>query len=84
MMVSNYRDGQSYAELYAKHRFSGVCKTMILRQRDWFLTMPPAWKDDLGTKATEGSVSDDCDTSDGPRIASVYARTTLTKRVQPQ
>jgi len=77
MMVSNYQQGQLYAEVYAKRRFSGVCKTMRLRQQNWVPTMPPAWQDDPGTKSTEGAVSYDCDTTDGPRIATVYVRTTL-------
>ena len=77
MMVSRYRDGQSYSELYARHRFSHICKTVTRRHRDWVPTMPPAWADDPGTKATEGGVAYDCDTSDGPRIVSVYARTAL-------
>jgi hypothetical protein len=77
MMVSSYRSGQSYAELYAKHRFSGLCKRMSPRQPDWAPTMPEAWKDDPGTRSTEGSAFYDCDTSDGPRVVSVYTRTTL-------
>jgi len=78
MMVSNYRDAQSYAELYAKHRFSRVCNSVKRRQPDWVPAMLPAWKNDPGTtKATEGTVSYDCDTSDGPRIITVYVRTAL-------
>lgn len=77
MMVSNYRDGQSYAELYAKHRFADVCKTMNARQSAWTPKLPAAWNDDPGTKSTEGNVSYNCDTSDGPRVASVYVRTSL-------
>lgn len=77
MVVSSYRDGQAYAELYAKHRFADVCKSLTPRQSDWKPTIPAAWKPDPGTKSSEGSVSYDCNTSDGPRIASVYAITTL-------
>jgi len=48
------------------------------QQPDWTPEMLPAWKDDPGlTKATEGTVSYDCDTSDGPRIVTVYVRTAL-------
>lgn len=77
MVVSSYKDGQSYAELYAKHRFAEVCKSMTPRQGDWKPTIPAAWKPDPGTKSSEGSVSYDCNTSDGPRVATVYAATTL-------
>lgn len=75
MMVSNYRDAQSYAELYARRRFSSVCRTMNPRTVDWQPKMPSAWQLTAGTKSSEGGVSYDCDTSDGPRIAAVYART---------
>jgi hypothetical protein len=45
MMVSNYQQGQLYAELYAKNRFSSLCKTLRLRQQNWVPTMPaaPQW-----------------------------------------
>ena len=77
MMIARYRTGQTYAELYAKHRFSGICRTVKPRRPDWVPTTPPAWRDDPGTEGSDGSVSYDCDTSDGPRIASVYVHTTL-------
>jgi len=77
MMVSAYRNGQAYAEMYAKHRFASVCKTMNPRAADWTPTRSAEMKDDPGTRSTDGSVSYDCDTSDGPRIASVFAHSTL-------
>jgi hypothetical protein len=77
MIVSTYRDGQSYAEMYAKRRFASVCKTMTPRQPDWSPAMPSAWQIASGGQPTEGRISYDCATSDGPRIASVYARSTL-------
>jgi hypothetical protein len=80
MMIARYRTGQSYAELYAKHRFSRICMTVRPRKPDWVPTTPPAWRDDPGTEGSDGSVSYECDTSDGPRIASVYVHTTLNPR----
>jgi hypothetical protein len=77
MVISSYKDGQSYAELYAKHRFADVCKNMTPRQNVWKPTIPAAWKPDPSTKSSEGVVAYDCNTSDGPRIATVYAATTL-------
>ncbi len=77
MMVSRYLDGQSYAELYAKHRFSDSCKIMKPRTSEWVPTLPASWKDDPGGRGTQGSVSFDCDTSDGPRVATVFVRTTV-------
>jgi hypothetical protein len=80
MMIARYRTGQSYAELYAKYRFSRICRTVRPRRPDWVPTPAPAWRDDPGTEGTDGSVSYDCDTSDGPRIVSVYVHTTLNPR----
>jgi len=77
MIVSDYRDGQSYAEMYARQRFAGICKSMQARARDWSPSLPAAWKPDPGSKSTEGGVSYDCGSADGPRIAEVYAYTTL-------
>jgi len=77
MMVDNYREAQPYAETYAKHRFSGVCKSFTPRKSDWTPTMPPAWRSDPGTRVTLATIAYDCATSDGPRIVIVYARNTL-------
>ncbi len=77
MITARYRDGQTYAESYAKHRFSSVCKTMNPRTADWKPTLPAEMRDDPGTRSTDGNVSYDCDTSDGPRIASVFVHSTL-------
>lgn len=77
MMVSSYRDGQRYAEFYAKHRFADVCKTLNPRANDWTPNLPAAWKENPDTRSSEGSVAYDCASSDGARVASVYARTNL-------
>src|ERR1022692_1589510 len=51
MIVSRYRDGQTYAETYAKHRFSNVCKAMNPRAADWkpAVSSNSEWTDDPGT-----------------------------------
>jgi hypothetical protein len=77
MMVDDYREAQPYAEGYAKHRFSSVCKSLTPRTAGWSPTMPPAWHSDPGAKVTQATVSYDCPTSDGPRTVIVYARNTL-------
>ncbi len=77
MLVDNYREAQPYAETYARHRFSGVCKTFTAIKSDWQPRMPSAWHADAGSRVTEGTVAYDCATSDGPRVVSVYARSTL-------
>ncbi len=80
MITARYRDGQTYAESYAKHRFSGVCKSMNPRTADWIPAFSPEMKDDPGTRSTDGNVSYDCDSTDGPRIASVFVHSTLNQR----
>src|SRR5208283_198873 len=80
MMIARYRTGQSYAELYAKHRFSRICRTVRPRRPDWVPRPAPAWRDDPGFEGTDGRVSYDCDTSDGPRIVSAYVHTALNPR----
>lgn len=77
MIVSSYREGQPYAELYAKHRFTDVCKSMNPRQADWSPALPAAWSNNGAMRSSQGAVSYDCSTSDGPRVALVYARTSL-------
>jgi hypothetical protein len=77
MMVSSYREGQPYAEMYAKHRFADVCKSMNPVKGDWSPTLPATWQISGAMRTTEGGAAYECSTSDGPRIATVYARTTL-------
>ena len=77
MMVSAYQEAQPYAEMYAKHRFTEVCKSMNSGKADWSPTMPAAWQITGAMRTSEGNVAYECGTSDGPRVATVYARTTL-------
>ena len=77
MMVMRYREGQSYAEVYARHRFSSVCTKMTQRKPDWTPAMPVDWRVGSNVKSTEGNIAYDCESSDGPRMAEVYARTVL-------
>jgi hypothetical protein len=77
MITARYREGQTYAESYAKRRFAAVCKTMNPRTADWKPTFPPEMKDDPGSRSTDGIVSYDCDSSDGPRIATIFVHSNL-------
>jgi hypothetical protein len=76
-MVANYQEALPYAETYARHRFSVVCQSFTPRQTGWTLTLPPAWQSEAGARVTQATVAFDCPTSDGPRIAEVFARNTL-------
>lgn len=77
MMVSNFQQAQPYGDTYAKHRFAGVCTTLTPRQPAWAPTMPTDWQLPSGQQTTTASLAYDCATSDGPRVAALYLRTTL-------
>ncbi len=77
MVVDDYRDAQTYAEGYAKHRFSSVCNSMTPSQSNWTPTMPQAWRADAQSHVTQATLTYDCGSSDGPRIVTVFARSTL-------
>jgi hypothetical protein len=74
MVVAKVQSADSYADLYAKHRFSDVCKSMTPRTTSWSPTIPAKMD---SSPATTGGVAYDCSTSDGPRIAEVFVRTTV-------
>ncbi len=77
MVVDNYREAESYAATYAQHRFSSVCKSLAPRPSAWTPTMPAAWLTFPGDRTTQATVAYDCSTSDGPRLATVFARSNL-------
>lgn len=78
MMVADYTSGADYAKIYAKERFRSVCKSLTPRSGTaWKPTIPASDKLPSNTQqVTQGSVSYDCDSSSGHRIATVYAVTT--------
>jgi hypothetical protein len=77
MVVDNYRDAKSYADSYARRRFATACTSVTPRTSDWTPSMPAAWQNEQGAKATEASLAYDCATSAGPRVVNVYARDTI-------
>jgi hypothetical protein len=77
MVVARYQEAQPYAELYAKHRFSQVCRSMTARPADWTPKIPASWQDSAGARPTAATISFNCDTSDGRRVATVFVGTVL-------
>jgi hypothetical protein len=76
-MVSNYRSGDTYARLYATHRFKGVCKVLSTKPGSgWRPKLPPNFALQGEQQTSQGSVSYNCQTAAGVRTANVYARTT--------
>lgn len=76
MVVQRFQEPEAYAEVYAKHRFGDICKTMTPTSAAWSPTLPASWSDPHA-RSSEGSVAYTCDTSDGPRIATVFTSNTV-------
>jgi hypothetical protein len=77
MVVDNFQEARPYAESYAKRRFKSVCTSLTPKAAEWTPTMPTAWQFAPGVRATQASVAFDCESSDGPRTAMVFARTSV-------
>ncbi len=75
MVVERYRNGRSFANTYANFRFRRICRNPKPQRFDWRPRMPPEFHFPNVAAQTEGSVVYACDTSDGPRFAAVFART---------
>jgi hypothetical protein len=76
MVVERFQEPQAYAATYAKQRFGSVCKTMTPSGAGWMPTLPASWSDPKA-QTSNASVSYDCTTSDGPRIATVFTSNAL-------
>jgi len=79
LTVARYRAGADYATIYAKSRFAGVCTSLEpaaaepgepVREQHYNGETAPK-------QATAGQVAYRCASSAGPRIAYVYAKTSL-------
>ena len=77
MMVERYRDAPSFAETYAKSRFKSVCTTLTSQPSSWNPTIPAALQQMHPEKVSDGAVDFACASSAGPKLASVFARTSL-------
>ena len=76
MVVARYQNAESFAASYLSSRFKQVCPKLTPQAGSWRPTLPPEFQANAMNQ-TEGSVAATCDTSDGPRFAAVYARTSL-------
>lgn len=77
MMVADYQAASNYAQLYAKQRFKSVCKSLAPRPGSAWRPQEPSYSGVQNVqKSTNAGVSFICDSSQGQRIATVYARTT--------
>jgi hypothetical protein len=76
MVVARYQNAESFAASYLASRFKQVCPNPTPQAGSWRPTLPPEFQASAMTQ-TEGCVAATCDTSDGPRSAAVYVRTSL-------
>jgi hypothetical protein len=77
MVVDNFQEARTYADSYAKRRFKSVCTSLTPQEAEWMPTMPAGWQYAPGVHATQASVAFKCESSDGPRTAVVFARTSI-------
>jgi hypothetical protein len=77
MVISQFQEAQPYAEIYAKHRFRGICNSLAPSSESWQPTVRFGHDDLNPSRRSNGSVSYNCDSTDGPRIATVFSRNTL-------
>ena len=77
MMVEKYRTAPSFAETYGKSRFKSVCQTMTSKASSWKPTLPPLVTSSNPDQSSDGAVDFDCQTSAGPKLASVFIHTAL-------
>lgn len=75
MVVDNFQEARVYADGYAKRRFRTVCQSLTPKESDWTPTLPAGWQVEATSRATQASIAFDCSTSEGSRIADVYAQT---------
>jgi hypothetical protein len=77
MVVERFEEAQPYAEVYAKHRFGDICKSMMPSTDTWRPVIHEKGLDMQPVKVSDGSVAYSCDSSDGPRTAYIVSRNTL-------
>jgi len=72
MVMAGSRTGQTFAKNYGKSNCDSICQNVKPRAGGW---KPAAFREATPKSERDGSVSDNCQTSAGPRIATIYART---------
>ena len=77
MMVEPYREASSFAETYAKSRFKSVCQTMTQQASNWRPSLPSFIGQTHADRTSDAAVDFTCATAAGPKLASVYAHTSL-------
>ena len=78
LTVARYRNGSEYAGLYARARFNSVCRALAPQASDSAAPVKDFLPQDVAPmQTTVGQATYRCESSQGPQIAYVYARTSL-------
>lgn len=78
LTVARYRSGQEYAALYAKSRFRSACQSLTTQPSDTPAPLKDFLPEDVSPiQSTVGQATYRCESGQGPRVAYVYARTSL-------
>ena len=76
-VVQKYREARSFAETYAASRFKSVCQNITAQAVNWQPTLPVDPQDPSPAQQSDATIAYSCSTSAGPRVAVVYAHTSL-------
>ena len=78
LTVARYRSGQEYAALYARSRFKSACQNLTEQPSNAPAPLTDALPQEMIPNQTSvGQATYRCESSQGARIAYVYARTSL-------
>jgi hypothetical protein len=77
MVVERYQNADAYAQTYLASRFKHICQSLTPQAGGWKPTLPPEFQANNAVNQTDASITTTCSTSDGPRVAIVYSRTSL-------
>lgn len=82
LIVARYRTGPEFGILYSHVRFYQTCQNPTADSNDVSAAMPDYLPVDANsTKSSAGQIAYRCDSAQGPKVAFVYAKTTLTGNI---
>jgi hypothetical protein len=77
MVVKRYEPAQSFAETYGKSRFQHVCQSLTPQASTWKPNLPAAFGQGQAQTTSNATVDYTCASTTGPRLATVFVRTSL-------
>ena len=80
MVIAKYRPGKDFAWMYALSHFKTLCQTLTPRDADQTSPVKEPEPASLNAKTSAGAIEYGCGSSQGARVAYVYARTTVVQQ----